>query len=190
MPDGNEGPGASQEKHKKLTVKQEKFLEAYVKHGFNGHKAAEIVGYHKEYASDLLKLPHVAARVEVLRKEIQKNTMVTAQMIADELRAIAFSKSTDSMQWTEDDVTFIPSNKISPEEASAISEVTVRRGKEGNTLGVRKHDKLKALELLGRHIGMFKDAAKDGTNDDTTKDALGRVQAAINRLERGRRGKS
>lgn len=190
MPDGNEGPGASQQKPKKLTIKQESFLQNYIKHGFNASKAAEITGFSRDYAYELLKTPHFVARVEEMRREVAKNTMVTAQMIADELRAIAFSKSTDSMQWTEDDVTFIPSNKISPEEASAISEVTVRRGKEGNTLGVRKHDKLKALELLGRQIGMFKDAVKDGTNDDTTKDALGRVQASIARLERGRRGKS
>ena len=43
---------------------------------------------------------------------------------------------------------------LSREEAAAVCEVSEGRG---GVIRLKKHDKVKALELLGKHFGMFAD---------------------------------
>ena len=50
-------------------------------------------------------------------------------------------------------VEVIETDKLSPEQQAAIAGI-----KEGrNGIEVRLNDKVKALELIGRHLGMFND---------------------------------
>jgi hypothetical protein len=52
------------------------------------------------------------------------------------------------------------------DEAAFVSEVSETTTEHGGSLKLKTNDKLKALELLGRHLGMFKEkvevTGKDG----------------------------
>lgn len=60
------------------------------------------------------------------------------------------------MEWGPDGVVLRPSAELSDDQAASVAEVA-----ENNAgLRLKKHDKVKALELLGRHIGIFTDKVK------------------------------
>ena len=51
----------------------------------------------------------------------------------------------------------MPSNEMSEDAARCVSEVSETVTKDGGSIRFKLHDKTKALDLLGRHFGMFKD---------------------------------
>ena len=59
------------------------------------------------------------------------------------------------MRWGPDGVALKDSNDLTRDEAVCISEVSQTVSAGGGTLKVKLHDKLRALELLGKHVGMF-----------------------------------
>jgi phage terminase small subunit len=66
---------------KKLTAKQQTFVDAMVESNFNQSKASEIMGYNKingpVYASNFIKNPAVRSALTELRKKVEKKTGVT-----------------------------------------------------------------------------------------------------------------
>ena len=54
----------------------------------------------------------------------------------------------------------IDTDKLSPEKKAAIAEIS--EGKFG--ISVKSCDKVKALEVLGKHLGMFKDKVEVNGN--------------------------
>ncbi len=78
----------------------------------------------------------------------------TEKKILQELCDIGFAKATDYLYIEEDRLCIRPSEQLSRREAAAIA--SMERTSTG--VKVKFYDKLKALELLGKHIGMF-----DGT---------------------------
>ena len=67
-------------------------------------------------------------------------------------------------------VELVDTDRLSPDKRGAIAGI--KEGKFG--IEVRGYDKLKALELLGQHLGMFtgKEGQKDESSDDGFLDAL------------------
>ena len=60
-----------------------------------------------------------------------------------------------------------------PEDTAAIQSVKVKTfGEDGLEREIKMADKLKALELLGRHLGMFKDKMELSGGLDTEKTKL------------------
>lgn len=55
-----------------------------------------------------------------------------------------------------DIIHLLPSDELDPDDAAAVAEV----GAGPNGLRIKLHDKQKALELLGRHLGMWNDPAQ------------------------------
>ena len=49
------------------------------------------------------------------------------------------------------------SASLTDDQAMQVAEVSETTSATGGTLKLKKHDKVKALELLGRHLGMFTD---------------------------------
>lgn len=84
---------------------------------------------------------------------------ITADKVVLELANIAFSKSTSVMAWGPGGVVLKDSDSLAPEEAALVSEVSEVKPTEkgGGSLKLKIHDKMKALELLGRHLGIFQD---------------------------------
>ena len=86
-------------------------------------------------------------------------TSVTADMVIHKLAAIAFGDSRKVMSWGPEGLILKDSESLPDEAALLVSEVSETKGtdKGGGSLKIKTHDSLKALELLGRHFGIFQD---------------------------------
>lgn len=170
-----------------LTLKQRKFVQEYLK-SMNAREAARRAGYaHSDSGWDVLKNTHVRAEIDKELKLMNERFHGGRERLIAELQAIAYSNLKNVAKWDEESVDFKASEDLDHLETAALQEISSQPGEHGTTMRVRKHDKLRALELLGKIHGVF-DADKS-SNDGTTKgDAMERLQATISKLERGRRG--
>ena len=151
-----------------LTPKQSRFVAEYLIDG-NATQAAIRASYSEKTAaaigSENLTKPEIAAAIREAEEARSERTQVTADRVLMELAAVAFSDLRDAATWDEDGVSLIASSVLSDDAARALREVTARietfDGEQGTRttrhLQVKQHDKLRALELLMRHLGMLKD---------------------------------
>ena len=96
-----------------------------------------------------------AAGARLLRnvKERQERTEVTQDRVVRELAAIAFARATDYAEVEVGCVKIKNTDELTDEQVRAIAGI-----KEGaNGIEIKLNDKEKALELLGRHLGMWND---------------------------------
>lgn len=125
--------------------------------------------------SKLLTNTNIQEYISKKQKEIEQRTEITQDMIIKELSAIAFSKASDYAKvkktkkkvpvFNEEGdivnyklkecigVELTPTDELSDEQKRALSGI--KEGKYG--IQVDSCDKVKALELLGKHLGMFND---------------------------------
>ena len=160
-----------------LTDKQQRFCEEYLI-DLNATKAAVRAGYSPDSAYQIgcenLQKPYMQEYIQQLQAERAKRTQVTADQVLSELSKIAFSDITDFINVEKkveihvDDVdeegeplkevyngVVIEQTKDLPaERKAALAEIS--ESKFG--VKIRVHDKVRALELLGKHLGMFQDA--------------------------------
>ena len=101
--------------------------------------------------------PGVIARVNELRAKIEQKTEVTIQRIAEELARIAFADQRKVMKWSASGVTLHDSDDLTDDAAAIVSEVSETVTQFGGSMKLKSHDKVRALELLGKHMGMFKE---------------------------------
>ena len=144
----------------KLTPKQKAFCDEYLI-DLNVTQAAIRAGYSVYYADKkaykLLENPEIKERIDKRMKDRQKRTEITQDIVLEELRRIALAKPTDFFKIKDmgqyKQVDIIPTDNIPEDKIGAIAGI-----KQGaNGIEVKLHDRLKALELIGRHLGMFKD---------------------------------
>lgn len=105
----------------------------------------------------------VQDKISELRSKQSKRTEITADRVLSELAAIAFSDRTEIAKITEKGfVEFTPTDKLSSEVKRTISGI--KEGKFG--IEVATADKVKALELLGKHLGIFDKREDDDTDTE------------------------
>lgn len=152
----------------KLTNKQRVFVAEYLK-DLNATQAAIRAGYSRKSAaltgSENLRKPYIAALVKEAMDARAERTRVDQDKVVKELAKLGFSDWRELGSWDETSMTLKASNEITDEAAACVKDVshTTERRFQGdqvieNTqtkLGL--HDKKGSLELLGRHLGMFKD---------------------------------
>lgn len=103
--------------------------------------------------SRMLRNVKVAAYIQERMQERQKRTEITQDRVLQELAAIAFAKATDYAEVKDECVKVKNTKELDEQQIRAIAGI--KEGKFG--IEVKLNDKEKALELLGRHLGMFKD---------------------------------
>lgn len=117
-------------------------------------------------ASRLAADAKVRARVEELGQKAAKANEVTVERIVRELALIAFGSKKAVMTWGPRGVNLKDSETLTDDEAALVAEVKETTSATGGSLSLKTHDKVKALELLGKHVGMFADkvelTGKDG----------------------------
>lgn len=146
----------------RLTAKQKRFIDEYLI-DLNATQAAIRAGYSVASAgsigSENLKKPEIASRVRAREAERSKRVGINADRVLDELGKLAFVNPTDLIDPETGDI----KADIAPEDAAAIASVKTRKIATAEGTGTEKEirltDKLKALELCGKHLGMFKDSA-------------------------------
>ena len=140
-----------------MTKKQKRFIEEYLI-DLNATQAAIRAGYSpdtaKSIGSENLTKPDIQARIAKAMAERSRRTGVNADRVVMELAKIAFVNAKDVIN-TE---TATVKAGALPEDTAAIQSVKVKTfGEDGLEREIKMADKLKALELLGKHLGMFKD---------------------------------
>lgn len=104
---------------------------------------------------------YIAERMQ----ERQKRTEITQDRVLQELAAVAFSNATDYVEVRDNAVIIKDTASLSDTQIKALAGIKESRG----GIEVKLNDKLKALELLGRHLGMFKDKVEVSGIDDEKK---------------------
>lgn len=156
-----------------LTRKQKAFVDEYLI-DLNATQAAIRAGYSPDTAKDIgcenLAKPNIKAHIDKAMAERSRRTGVNADRVVMELAKIAFVNATDVFDPAT--AKLIPG--VNADDTAAIQSVKVKHTETANGSGVEREiklaDKLKALELIGRHLGMFKDRVElSGLNDEKTK---------------------
>lgn len=141
---------------KPLSPKQRRFIAEYLKDQ-NGTQAAIRAGYSKktaqEQSSDLLSKPIIRAAVDTELAKIQDKAGVTQERILIALLNIA---ELDPRKLFNKDGTIKDVHDI-PEDVAATIVSIESDDKEGSVRKLRFCDKVRALELLGKHLKMFTD---------------------------------
>lgn len=177
-----------------LTEKQKRFVKEYLI-DLNATRAYKVAypsckrdGTAAQAGSRMLRNVKVAAYIDKRMKEREKRTEITQDWVLEELRKIASANGTDFSRIVQEPmirengtyvtdpdtgkvrkyerVQFIPTNELPEEKKAAIA--AIKETKAG--MAVESYDKVKALELLGRHLGIFKDKVEiTGLNEEKSK---------------------
>lgn len=148
----------------KLNERQRKFADEYLM-DYCAAKAARRAGYSAGYGKELLRNDAVRAYLEEKQQRELERAGVTAERVLEELSAVAFSNIADFTEVKKDaeskrgvavkarETESIPRNKLS----------AVAGFKEGpGGIEVKLYEKLRALELLGKYVGLFRETDKAG----------------------------
>ena len=116
--------------------------------------------------SRMLRNVKVADYIQKRMQDRQKRTEITQDRVLEELAAIAFARATDFAEIKDDRVIIKDTDGLTEQQIKAIAGI--KEGKFG--IELKLNDKEKALELLGRHLGMFKDRLEvSGLEDEKKK---------------------
>ncbi len=162
-----------------MTDKQKRFCEEYMI-DLNATQAAIRAGYspktaNEQGAQNLVKL---SKYIDQLKAEQSRRTGVSADRVVRELAKIAFVNAGDLI----DPETASVKLDASRDDLAAVQSVKVKTfGEDGLEHEVKLADKLRALELLGKHLGVFKESPDDPAADalEAARELLGGVDSAI-----------
>lgn len=179
----------------KLTAKQQRFCDEYLI-DLNATQAAIRAGYSEKTAMEqgyqLLQKTSVAEYIAERKQDRVERTEITQDMVLKELANIAFSNAADFARVIEKQAMVEASDKMVPvydadgkpvmyrtvepvlteelteEQKRALS--VIKRGRDG--FEVKPYDKVKALELLGKHLGMWTDRVEVESKSKSPYDEL------------------
>lgn len=189
----------------KLTEKQKRFCDEYLI-DLNATQAAIRAGYSDKTATEqgarLLTNVKVQEYIQERKADRVERTEITQDMVLRELAAIAFAKATDyakvierqailttesgaRIPMVDEDGNPIMFRDVQIELTENLTELQMRalagikHGKNG--IEVLMCNKEKALEMLGRHLGMFKDKVEiSGMEQEKSK-----LDSLINQVSGG-----
>ena len=143
-----------------MTEKQKRFVEEYLI-DLNATQAAIRAGYKAKNADviggELLRNTCVSEKIAAAIAERSKRTGVNQDRVVRELAKVAFANPKSLI----DTSTGLIRRDASDEDMAAVQQITIKQaeGDKGSSYecGVRMCDKNRALELLGKHLGMWND---------------------------------
>lgn len=155
-----------------MTEKQKIFADEYLI-DLNATRAYKSVyrnikndGVARKNGSRLLTNADIQKYIADRMQERQKRTEITQDRVLEELAAIAFARATDYAEVKGECVRIKDTDSLTDQQIKAIAGI--KEGKFG--IELKLNDKEKALELLGRHLGMFTDKVEvSGLEDEKKK---------------------
>lgn len=168
-----------------LSNNQKLFCQEYLKLGMNGtqaylnvYKTCKKEETAMASASRLLRNVKVKEYIEELQSKVEEKAVVTIEDIVNELSAIAFTDRTKISQnvrnkiltqdengikkeYYEDNIIFTETKDLDDKTKKVIAGYK----KTQSGFAIETYDKMKALELLGKYLGMFKDEAPTINNN-------------------------
>lgn len=157
----------------KLTEKQQKFVDEYLI-DLNATQAAIRAGYSVKTADvqgpRLLGNVRVQQAIALAMAERSKRTGINQDRIVLELAKIAFVKITDVVNSDCEILTDADEADLAAIESVKVKTIPTKSGEAGIEREVKLASKLKAIELLGKHLGMWKDKVEvSGLEDEKNK---------------------
>ena len=146
-----------------MTEREANFCQEYLV-DLNATQAAIRAGYPARsahsHAYEFLKKPSIRREIDRLMAERSRRTSVTADRVLLELARIAFANPLGVLDMESGAVR----KGMTQDDAALIAGVRFKvvPNREGQSVEreVKLHDRVKALELLGKHLGMFGDRVK------------------------------
>ena len=173
-----------------MTPKQQHFVDEYLV-DLNATQAAMRAGYGAKSAasagSRLLRHPAIALAIETAKKARSDRTQLTQDRVLKALGQIAFANLSDYLTWGEEGMVLKNSTQLDCDQQAAIIEVSMTSTASSRRVKIRQGDKLKALELLGKHLGMFigethgkkiPENELEGLGDDELEREIARLEKA------------
>lgn len=173
-----------------LTIKQDQFCQEYLV-DLNGTQAAIRAGYSSKgagvQAGKLLELPKIAARIQEYMDKRAARTEITADNVLKELSKIAFVSVDD---FYKDDGSVKLLSELSPHVRSALASYSIKTiyvgsGEDKEAIDIpqfKAHDKVKTLEMLGKHFAMF-----EGKEADKGPKVQGKRVTIARRSDKGKK---
>lgn len=159
-----------------LSDKQKLFVERYLI-SLNATKAAKEAGYSEKTAYRIgfenLKKPQIAELIEQKRNEAQKRNEVSLDEILREYKRIAFTGMSRFIKINDDGEPVVDLSDCTPEDLDLLTETRLEAFNENNgqrqvyRVKIKTMDRLKALETLGKHLGLG-EKSKEDTQDRLT----------------------
>ena len=138
-----------------LNSKQQKFCHEYIIDQ-NGAQAAIRAGYSPRAANvkgaQLLTIVSIRTKIQSLQNEIAARLKLDAESIAMEYKSIGFSNITD---YLNSDFSLKDISRLPRFLTAAIESIKIRKVGNAVYTEIKLLDKLKALEALAKHLGMF-----------------------------------
>lgn len=178
-----------------LTEKQARFVAEYLV-DLNATEAAKRAGYSEKTAYSIgfenLRKPEIQEAIQKAMSRREKRTVISQDRVLQELARVAFANGTDfarvivreePVEVVDEEgdlkqvvrriqsVEIVDTDRVDPEKRAAIAGI--KEGKYG--IEVSSYDKVKALELLGKHLGMFD--GKGGRKDTGENNLLQAIQS-------------
>ena len=158
----------------KLTDRQRKFVNEYLV-DLNATQAAIRAGFAEKTAnraaSRLLSNVVIQSEIQKRMKDREKRTEITQDRVLRELAAIGFYDITDFLSVRDGNLCVKDTSEISKSKIPAISRIKATQF----GLDIIFNDKVRALEKIGEHLGMWKD-------NSVNTDALERLDAILSEM--------
>lgn len=146
-----------------MTKKQKRFVEEYLI-DLNATQAAIRAGYSPDTAqqmgSENLSKLVIKNAIDKAIAERSRRTGINQDRVIQEIAKLAFLNPIDVIDMDEATI----KGEANRDDTACIASVKVKviPSEDGNITEreVKTYDKLKALELLGKHLGMFTDKLK------------------------------
>lgn len=168
----------------KLTAKQQRFVDEYLI-DLNATQAAIRAGYAPKYADrkghELIENNRVSEAIKQAMAHRSRRTGITQDRVLRELARVAFVNANDVIDTdsatvranaTADDLACIQSVKVK------VSESEMGSSSERE---IKLYDKMRALEMLGKHLGIFE--RRDHANGNGEKNNLLEAIAATEEID-------
>ena len=101
--------------------------------------------------------PQVAEAIQAAQEARSNRTEITADRVLEELAKVGFANAGDYFDWGPDGITVKNKADLTPEQQAAVAEISETITQSGGTVRIKLHDKIGALEKIGKHLGMCRD---------------------------------
>ena len=111
------------------------------------------------------RVEHGSERGEMHQEKMKK---ITPKKVVEELAAIGFAKATDFLCVSDGELTIRSTDTLSKSDQAAIASIE----RSSNGIRVKFYDKMKALELLGKYLGMFEGKGEESGTQNNLLEAI------------------
>ena len=181
-----------------MNPKQLRFCQEYVI-DLNATQAAIRAGYSEKTAnqigSRLLANVKVQAEIVRLRSQVSEKLEITHEAVIREIARVAFGRVAKFIKVNADGDPYVDLSDATPEDLDLLESVQSEDYLDGRGKGARAvrktkivfQDRLKALQMLGQHLGLFidrKEVSGPGGAPVVVRDALDLTALSTDKLRR------